>query len=205
MNIINLTNTTKAVSVILASLLFSFNTYAGLIMSPAQSNYSAGDSIVLDISYQFDGSETVSDISEFDFDFNFNPDTVSFEQFNLAQPYLSLVNSSDAWLEVFPDNNIGNVFGSLYYFGIDSAFTGTETYYNLFSLEFIALEEGQLNLTFNYLDIYGFSDGSTGPDIDFLDPDQFPRPDVSISVPEPSTIAFILLGLILIGFQRVKN
>lgn len=202
MNIINLANTTKAVSGILTCLLFSFNTYAGLMMSSAQSSYSVGDSIVLNISYQFDGSETVADISEFDFDFDFNSSAASFEHFGLAQPYFNQVDNGDASLDVFPDNNIGNVFGSLYYFGSDSAFSGSETYYDLFSLEFTALNEGELNLAFNYLDLYSFSNALTDPDIDFLDPEQFPKPDVSVSVPEPSSFAFVLMGL---GFMVIRR
>lgn len=185
---------------LLAGFLFfvSYAAQSSLVLTPSEDDYAAGDTITIQAQYIFDGDETITAITDFDFSFMFDPSMLSYQSFTLNEPYLSADDDFDGFndwepLVITDDKDIGLVFGSVFYLvlpGTPDPFPTTKTSYDLFSLSFTALADGMPTLEFDAFDLYDISFNEAI--LSSTDGDQM---SLNVKVPEPFALSALLLFL----------
>ncbi|WP_017446562.1 hypothetical protein [Gayadomonas joobiniege] len=190
----------KKLNILLTSCLLlgtSLSAQAGLTITPDQTNYQPGDNIALQVSYLFDGDETIDSIIEYDVDFNFDASRIAFNNLLLAEPYQSLDADADGFNDwdlvlIDDDKDIGEVFASLFYFVDPSTaapFASGKTSYELFEINFTALTAGIGDFEITSFNLY---DSSFEEHILSASAGDQMQTSITTQVPEPLGLAAFL-------------
>ncbi|GLR71289.1 hypothetical protein [Agaribacter marinus] len=187
---------------LIASLitLMSFGSSAGLVFSSNSSTVGVGDTITLDIAFDFNSSARTDDIYEFGLDLVFDPSVVAFDSAVLVGPYATL----DEDMNGFDDYDLGIddfSFADLILFDVFNLdFTApllpTTGVVDLLSVQFTALDFGAANFM---LESVALVDSFFSEEI--LDA-TFETSVTVVDVPTPLVFSFVGLGITLLMLRR---
>ncbi|EWH10719.1 hypothetical protein DS2_06701 [Catenovulum agarivorans DS-2] len=180
----------------LAGLTLSFNSYAGLLISSGQSEYSVGDTLSIDLFYQTNDGSPAANVLDIWFDsnlwFDYSNDVASFVDSNLPSTY----NNADPFAFV-SEYAVDEAEYFLSTFGTEGPFDATDTF-SLGTLNFQTTQAGVFNfnlIDFGLYDFWGYFDDTA--------PASYSVNVVAAEVPEPSGLAVLgFVGLMLFRLKR---
>jgi hypothetical protein len=187
----------KKLTTLLLCLSFSVQSMAGLIVTADASDYTVGDTININLSYQADAP--LGGLIDKNFDaqtwFTFTDSTADFASVSLPAQYTA---DTDPFETVDYDSFSDEWLYSLSTFGTDAPFDTADMLLDLGTLSFVAKDAG--DFMFDITSAYLMDVGS------FYDDNLFGSQTLKINavgtqpndVPEPPMVAILLLGLLAI-------
>ncbi|WP_143873195.1 hypothetical protein [Catenovulum sediminis] len=188
----------KLVLSTLAALAFSFNSYAGLLISSAQSEYTVGETLSVDLFYQTNDGSAAADVIDIWFDtnvwFTYSNDIASFTDFALSSAY----DDADPFAFVF-DYAANEAEYFLSTFGTAGPFDTSD----LFSLGSLNFQTNQAGL-FNF-DVIDFALSDFNGYFDDTAQSSYSVNVVAAEVPEPATWGLCALTAFLLFTRKFSS
>lgn len=179
---------------LLATILVSQLSYAGLIMQSDKAVYSQGESIQFNVAYQVDDPQTFTEITDFDFSLSFDNSIASYNQLTFSSPY-----DSATWSSFYDDSaNLGSAI--LFDFSINPFQGNSNNLWDLFSVTFTAADAGFFNLSLDYLDLYDYNLNLVDSVFGFEQVEI-----VTAQVSEPAMISLSTLAVVSVFFMRRRK
>ncbi|WP_076419325.1 hypothetical protein [Colwellia sp. UCD-KL20] len=185
-------------------ILFSSQSFAGLIPTSSTTDVKVGDEFRINIAFEHEAGASYSELYGFDFVFDFNDSVAALDPskdtdfvadgIQLAEPF----NSNGDWgLDIFGDY----AFAANYGFPSIDPFDISKPVWDILSFDFIAIKEGDFNLNISDMLIVD----------EFFNSIAVENSSISVNVTsaqtvdEPSTFILVLLSLIAVCFKREKG
>ncbi len=184
---------------LIASLitLMSFGSSAGLVFSSNSSTVGVGDTITLDIAFDFNSSSRFDEIYEFGLDLSFDPTIVSFMGAELTGSYAMFDDDMNGFQDydlVVDDLSILDVvLFDVFNLDFTAPLLPTTGVMDLLSVEFISVATGTANFSLDNVELVDAFFGTellSGPF------------GTSVGVPAPLGFGFLCLGIAAIGLRR---
>ncbi|MFC3121416.1 hypothetical protein [Agaribacter flavus] len=186
-------------NLLIASLitLMSFSSSAGLVFTSNASGVNVGDTITLDVAFDFDSSTRLDEIYEFGLDLVFDPSLVSFAGAALAGPYASIDDDfngfNDYDLVVDDLSFVDALLVEVFNLDFTAPLLPTSGVVDLLSFEFTALSDGIADFALENLVLVDAFFGEELVDGSF---------GSSVQVSAPMSLSLLGLGLVALSIRR---
>ncbi|MFC3121353.1 hypothetical protein [Agaribacter flavus] len=189
-------------NLLIASLitLMSFSSSAGLVFTSNASGVNVGDTITLDVAFDFDSSTRLDEIYEFGLDLVFDPSLVSFAGAALADPYASIDDDfngfNDYDLVVDDFSFVDALLVEVFNLDFTAPLLPTSGVVDLLSFEFTALSDGIADFALENLVLVDAFFGEELVDGSF---------GSSVQVSAPMSLSLLSLGLLALSMRASRK